>query len=139
MRKLITALLVSFLLCSCSALDAVSLISPSKPSIEVNANVGKNVEQEKSNVKIEQGGSEVKQDAETISNDTAYTAKSIQQITQNIPIEFLLIAVLLGGWAIPTPKETYHGIKVVISDVFSTLLVKPFKGSAEFVLRLFGR
>jgi uncharacterized protein YcfL len=136
MRKYLTIALVALSLCSCSALDAMNILNPDKPSVEVNANVGKNVEQEKSNIKIEQGTKQVKQDADTISNDTAYKADVINQITQNIPVEYIIIMVFLGGWAIPSFSSCVKATKDFTADVLKSLVVNPIKGLASFILQL---
>lgn len=95
-----------------------------EPKLEVNAAAGKNVKQEKAKIKVEQGG----QEAETISNDTKQMADTISNVTQNIPVEYLLILVLMAGWAIPDPGKC-----------LSALVVTPCRGVADFILKLFGR
>lgn len=95
-----------------------------EPKLEVNAAVGKSVKQEKAQLKVEQGG----QEAETISNDTKQMADTISNVTQNIPVEYLLILVLMAGWAIPDPGKC-----------LSALIVTPCRGVADFILKLFGR
>ena len=139
MRKFVTATLLAITLTSCSALDAIDILNPAKPSIEVNAQVGKTNELEKSNIKAESGKTEIRQDADEISNDTSYSADTIKQITQNVPIEYLLIVVLLAGWAIPSPKESYQSGKRVVSDIWQGLVVEPIKGIGGFILRVLNR
>lgn len=123
---------------SCASLNPLSVLQPD-PKLEVNANVGKNVEQEKNQVKVEAGNSETKQEAEKITNDNNYTADKIENITQNIPLEYMLILALFAGWAVPTPKECYFGVKAVVGDILTTFIVTPIKGVAKFILQLFGR
>lgn len=139
MRKFVTAALLALTLTSCSALDAIDVLNPAKPSIEVNAQVGKTNELEKSNIKAESGKTEIRQDADEISNDTSYSADTIKQITQNVPIEYLLIIVLLAGWAIPSPNESYQSGKRVVSDIWQGLVVEPIKGISGFILRVLNR
>jgi hypothetical protein len=129
-------LALSLVFGGCAALDPLSILKE-KPSLEVNANVGKNVKQEKSVVSVEQGATS--QTADEISNDTSYTADTVNQITKNVPIEYLLIMVLLGGWCIPSPKETYNGTKWLITDILKSTIYNPTKGIANFILALFGR
>ena len=117
-------------------MNPLALLSE-KPSVEVNANIGENVKQEKSTLKLEQGKTE--QTADEISNDTKYEADVINQITENVPIEYLLIMVLLAGWAVPAPKECYNSAKWLVVDVFQTIVVVPIKGVANFTLLLLGR
>jgi hypothetical protein len=131
-----TVLALSLIFGGCAALDPLSILKE-KPSLEVNANVGKNVKQEKSVVSVEQGATS--QTADKISNDTSYTADTVNQITKNVPIEYLLIMVLLGGWCIPSPKETYNGTKWLITDILKSTIYNPTKGIANFILALFGR
>ncbi len=128
--------MVAVTVSGCSTLNPLSLLSD-KPSVEVNANVGENVKQEKATIKLEQGKTE--QTADNISNDTKYEAGIVNQITQNIPIEYLAIVVLLAGWVIPSPKECYVGTKWLIVDLFDTLVKTPLKGICDFVLLLLGK
>lgn len=139
MRKFVTATILVLTLTSCAALDAIDILKPAKPSIGVSAQVGKTNEMEKSNIKAESGKTEIRQDAEEISNDTSYSAETIKQITQNVPIEYLLIVVLLAGWAIPSPKESYQGGKRIVSDIWQGLIVDPVKGVGGFILKVFNR
>ena len=129
-------IMVSLAVSSCASLNPFSALTP-KPSIELNANVGENVKQEKSTIKLEQGKTE--QTADSISNDTKYEAGIVNQITQNIPIEYLAIVILLAGWVVPSPKECYKGTKWLVSDLFTTLVKTPLKGICDFVLLLLGR
>jgi hypothetical protein len=119
----------------CSMIPSpLDLLTPDKPSIELNANVGKNVEQDKSVIKIESGQT-TKQEAETISNDTSYKAETVQQITEHIPPWILGLLILFAGWVIPDPSKCVIGVKSVLHDV----IVKPITGIANFILMLFGR
>lgn len=145
MRMLIVLLAVG-LLGGCALTD----LNPfDEPKLEVNAAVGKNVKQEKAQIKVETG----KQEAERISNDTSQTAETIRNVTQNVPTTLLIVMVglisLFAGWAIPTPGDTgrwfrsvvidvYGGVKVVVRDVLS-LVVTPVRGFGDWVLRLLGR
>jgi len=100
MKKLIIIALMSFSLQSCSNLNPLDLINPEKPSLEVNANVGKNVQQEKSNIKVESGSKTVKQDAEVISNDikTDIKADIVNQITNNVTTTHIILFGLMCGF-----------------------------------------
>lgn len=138
MAKLLTVLGLCVILSSCSALDAMDVLKPSQ-GIETNVALGKNVETEKNNIKLESGGKSVKQEAEVISNDTKYEAGTIKNITQNIPIEYLVLFGLVAGWAVPSPSECYRGSKVIVSDLYTNLVAAPFKGMASFILKLFNR
>lgn len=115
------------LLASCSVMDASRLLDPSKPTYDVTAQVGKTNNQEKNNIKLETNGKEYKQDAERISNDHNYTADSIKNITQGMSTFELLILVVLAGVAIPTTAQIYSGIKVVIGDIWTGLIIRPLK------------
>lgn len=130
------AVVPALLLTSCASLNPLDFFKD-EPKIETNLNVGKNVQQEQSKLKIEQGKTEQK--ADNISNDTQYSANKITQITQNIPIWYLLLAVLLGGWVIPSPKECYSGVKVLTTELFNGIIITPVKGIANFILVMFGR
>lgn len=133
-------LVATFLsLSSCASLNPLDVLKPDKPSLEVTAQVGKTNQQEKNNIKIEDRKTEVKQDADSISNDTNYTADKIENITQGMSKLELLLFALLAGWAIPTPSKTFEFIKRVISDTLDILIVTPFKGFADFILKVLGR
>jgi hypothetical protein len=137
--KKIRGLLIATVLVAvsgCASLNPLDLLTE-KPAVEVNANVGENVKQDNSTVKVEQGKTE--QTADSISNDTKYEAGVVNQITQNIPMEYVILVMLLAGWSIPTPRECYDGAKWLIVDVFDTLIKKPIKGIADFLLLLLGR
>jgi len=127
MKTYILVLMVT-ILSGCATLNPLSAFSE-KPSLEVNAQVAKNAEQEKSTIKVENEGT--KQTADKISNDTKYSAESIQQITNQMPMWMFGIVILMAGWAIPTPKECANGLVSVITI--------PFRGLANFILLLFGR
>ena len=120
--KVIAAFIATLFISGCS----LTPFNPfaDEPKLEVNAAVGKNVKQEKSKIKVEQGG----QEAETISNDTKQMADTISNVTQNIPVEYLLILVLMAGWAIPDPGKC-----------LTALVATPCRGVADFILKLFGR
>lgn len=131
MRMLIVLLVVGSL-GGCALTD----LNPfDEPKLEVNAAVGKNVKQEKAQIKVETG----KQEAERISNDTAQTAETIRNVTQNVPLEFMLLFALLAGWAIPDPKKCATGLYIGVTGVWSALIVTPVRGFGDWVLRLLGR
>lgn len=126
-KKMAQIVSLCVLLASCSVMDASRLLDPSKPTYDVTAQVGKTNNQEKNNIKLETNGKEYKQDAERISNDQNYTADSIKNITQGMSTFELLILVVLAGVAIPTTAQIYSGIKVVIGDIWTGLIIKPLK------------
>lgn len=133
-------LVATFLsLSSCASLNPLDVLNPNKPSLEVNAQVGKTNEQEKNNIKIEDKKTEVKQEADSITNDTNYTADKIENITQGMSKLELLLFALLAGWAIPTPTKTFEFVKRVVSDTINILVVMPVKGFADFILKVLGR
>ena len=129
--------------------NPLGFLDPDKPSIEVSTNIGKNVESEKNNIKLETGDT-VKQEAEEISNDTAYTADVVNQITNNLTPMQLILLIICAGFAIPSYKEvgkgtegvvvkTYSGLKVLTTDLLNGIVVTPVKGIANFLLTIFGR
>jgi len=119
-------------LTGCSALGGLGSLFGKKPSTEVNANVGKNVKQEKAQLKVETGKTE--QTAENISNDTSYSAKTITQITQDIPPYIIALLILGFGWLIPSPMECYRGFKFLVYDMTQSFFVVPGKA----IIRFFG-
>lgn len=142
MKRLAIVFALLLTLGGCAATDIIGMFTPGKPSIEANANVGKNVEQDKSVVKMENGNTTNKQEAESISNDTKYEAQTIQQITNQLPPWMFGLVILLAGWAIPTPKECFAMLKGVIGSVFTGaggLIKTVFKSGANFILLLFGK
>lgn len=128
-KYLILAAIITTLT-GCSALGSMGSFFGKKPSIEVNANVGKNVKQEKSQVKIETHKTE--QTAENISNDTSYQAKTINQITQDIPPYIIGLLILGFGWLIPDPMQCYKGVKFLIYDITNSFFVVPGKAIIRF-------
>ena len=131
---------VTFLsITSCASLNSLDVLNPAKPSLEVNAQVGKTNEQEKNNIKIEEGKTEVKQEAEAITNDINYTAEKIENIVQGMSTLELVLFTFLAGWAIPAPAETFRFAKRVMSDTVNMLIVTPVKGFADFILKVIGR
>ena len=121
----------------------------SKPSVDISANVGKNVEQEKNNIKLEQGTTNTKQEAEKISNDTSYKADVVNQIANELTWWQLVAIIVLAGVALPSWRElgvgikailveSYKGLRFVITDLCS-LVVVPIKGLGNYLLVLFGR
>jgi len=123
--KSLAAASLLFVLASCASLNPLDILNPDKPSLEVSAQVGKTNEVEKSNIKLESGKQEIKQEAEKITNDNNYTAESMENIVQGMSLVELLIVIVLAGIAIPSIDKVYKGIKVVISDVWSAVVVTP--------------
>lgn len=137
--KALPAIVVLFLLTSCASFNPLDVLNPEKPSLEVNAQVGKTNEQEKNNIKVEDSKTEVKQEADSITNDTNYTAEKIENITQGMSKLELIMFALLAGWAIPSPAKTVGFTKRVISDTVNVLIVTPIKAIADFILKVLGR
>lgn len=139
MRKLYTTMFI-LLIQSCSSVNPLSMLSPDKPSIEVNAQIAKNAEQDKSVIKLEQGGT--KQTADSISNDTRYEASVVNQITQNMTpfqITVLLFTSLFVGWLLPDPVRVGVAVDKFIKYVFKGVVIYPIKSVANFVLVAMGR
>jgi len=136
MKKFILVCILLMLTPSCSSLNPLSFLNDD-PKLEVNANVGKNVEQEKSKIKVETGTSN--QTADTISNDTTYQAKTVNQITQDIPPYIIGLLILGFGWIIPDPRICYNGVKWIIKDIAGALIITPIKAVADFILKLRGK
>ena len=133
MTKIIIAgilVILCFMATGCSSLGGLGAMFGKKPSIEVNANVGKTVKQEKNQVKIESGKTE--QTADQISNDTTYQAKTITQVTQDIPPYIIGLLILGFGWIIPDPSVCYKGIKFLIYDMTQSFFVVPGKAIIRF-------
>lgn len=126
-----------FLLLILPACQSFNPLDLAKPQVELNANVGENVKQEKSQIKVEQGKTE--QTAETISNDNAYKADTITQITEHIPSEVLFLLILFAGWVIPSPGETYRGMTSLVGGIWTALIVSPVRGFGNFLLKLLNR
>lgn len=139
MKQIIMISMMLFMV-GCASLNPLDIIKE-KPGIEVNAAVGKNVEQEKSLVKMD-SGKDIKQEAETISNDTKYKADTIEQITNQMPPWMFFVVIFLAGWAIPDPKVCFGATKNVICEItvgVGKALSAPFRGIANFILLLFNR
>ncbi len=132
----------------CASLNPLDILNPSK-GVEVSANVGKNVEQEKNNIKLEQGTTTTKQEAETISNDTSYKSDVVNQITNELTWwQWLLILACVGA-ALPSWREMGVGVKVAVSEGYKglrfiaidicNLLVVPVRGFGDWILKALGR
>ena len=130
MNKFLVIICLSIALTGCSALGSVGSFFGKKPSIEANVNVGKNVKQEKAQVKVETGKTE--QTADVISNDTSYQAKTITQITQSIPPYIIGLLILGFGWLIPDPWKCYQGFKFLVYDITQSFFVVPGKAIIRF-------
>ena len=131
----------------CSSFNPLSVLSPDKPAVEVNAQVGKTNEQEQNNIKLEQGKTE--QTADTISNDTSYKADVVNQIANELTWWQMLAIVILAGAALPSWREMgtgfksivvefYRGVRFILTDIASLVII-PCKGLANFILKLIGR
>ncbi len=139
MKRLSPILLFLFLLTSCASLNPLDVLNPNKPSLEVNAQVGKTNEQEKNNIKLESGKQETNQEAEKITNDNNYTADKIENVVQGMSKFELIVFALLAGIAIPTYTTMYKAMKIVIADVYNAAIVTPLKSLSWFVLKILGR
>jgi len=138
LRLLVIIVTCSIALAGCSSLSPFGFLEK-KPQLEVNANVGKNVTQDKATVKVETGKTE--QTADSISNDTknVYTARTVNQVTEQIPPYIIGLLILAFGWCIPDPTKCYTGVKYVIGDIANHFIVVPVRAIANFILALFGR
>lgn len=134
-------------LSGCSSLGALDFLSPNKPSVEANVQLGKTNEQEQNNIKLEQGKTE--QTADTISNDTSYKADVVNQIANELTWWQMLAIVILAGAALPSWREMgtgfksiavefYRGVRFILTDIASLVII-PCKGLANFILKLIGR
>ena len=128
-------IMILFVMTGCATLNPISALTDT-PKLEVNAQIAKNAEQDKSVVKVESGKTEQK--ADTISNDVKYTADTVQQISNQMPMWMFATVMILAGWAIPTPKECLLGLGIVLNGA-GKVVAAPFKGVANFILMLFGR
>jgi len=128
-------LLLILVLClsGCAALNPLDSF---KPKPQINAQVGKENQQEISTAKVETGTTNQK--AETISNDTNQNADEIVNIVKNLDTQTLILIIVLAGAALPSFKEMYSAGKIVIGDVYNGLCV-PIKGIGNFILRILGR
>lgn len=138
--KILTTLFLLLLLTSCASLNPLSVLED-KPKIETNLNVGENVSQEQNKVKSEVGNTISTQEAEKITNDTNTNiqAQQVQTFIQQLTWWQQALLVILAGAALPSFKEMYSGIKIVVADACSAFVVTPVKGVANFILTLFGR
>ena len=137
-KTVLLTVVCGLMLHGCASLNPFSFLEE-KPQLEVNANVGKNVNQDKATVKVETGKTE--QTADRISNDTknVYTAGTVNQIAERIPPYIIILLVLAFGWCIPDPTVCYKGVKYVIGDIANHLIITPIRAVANFILALFGR
>jgi len=120
----------------CSSINPLSVLTD-KPSIEVNAQVAKNAEHSQSLISVESEGT--KQTADSISNTTSTKADVINQITNELTWWQLVAIIICAGVAIPSSRELYGGVKLVITDTLNAFIIYPLKGISNFILKLFGR
>lgn len=120
-------------LSSCAAINPLDTF---KPKPQINAQVGKENQQEISTAKVETGTTNQK--ADTISNDTNQNADEIVNIVKNLDTTTLIILVVLAGAALPSFREMYGAGKIVIGDIYKGITV-PIKGIGNFILRILGR
>ena len=139
MNRLVSIIFFSLILSSCASLNPLDVLNPNKPSLEVNAQVGKTNEQEKNNIKLESGKQETKQEAEKITNDNNYTADKIENVVQGMSKFELIVFAMLAGIAIPTYTTMYKALKIIIGDVYNAVIVTPLKSLSWFVLKMLGR
>ena len=100
MRRIIPYLLILPLLTGCSYLSA---FLPSGPSVNANAQVGKENTQQVVGSQTEAAG-------EAQVADQANRVKGTQIINEDVPMWLWGIVILLAGWAIPTPMDMALGI-----------------------------
>ena len=153
-NKLFTIIVVCLSLQGCALTNPLDFFKDDKPKIETNVQLGKTNNHEQNKLKLENGNTTNNQEAKDggiIKNggqevqsggkleNGKQEADVIKNITQNVPLEYLAFMILLAGWAIPSPKETYSGLKVLTGEVVNGILVSPVKGIANFILKLFNR
>ncbi len=109
--KFLSVPLVMIALSSCSLLDA---FNPVKPTIGVEATVGKTNNVKKS--AIGQVGNKQEVSVESLSGGFTTINK------EEIPLQFMLLMIL--GWLLPSPLEIWKGF------------VNTVKGIADFILKL---
>ncbi|AFK66637.1 hypothetical protein COPG_00041 [Colwellia phage 9A] len=141
MRKFLIIALMALSVQGCASMNPLSLLKPDKPSIEANVQLAKNAEQEHNALKVENGNTEIKQEAEKISNDTKTEIKAdiVNQITNSMTLDQMITFIIMYGAACfcvgvlcPDVPRLYGAIKYVIKDVFYGIIVKPIKGVFDY-------
>lgn len=123
--------MVLLVLSGCASMNPLSVFTP-KP--QVNAQVGKENQQEVNTAKIESGTTNQK--AEKISNDQNQQADKIVNIVKDLDTTTLIILVVLAGAALPSFREMYNAFKAVVGDVLNCFIVVPCKAIRDFILEL---
>lgn len=140
MKIIIVVAAITLLLSGCALTGALDFFKPSK-GVEVSAQVGKTNNQEKNALKLENKvDNSTTQEADTISNkeETVYENSTIENITKSLdPLELALL-VVLAGVALPSWKELYTGVKVVLGDTYQALTF-PLREVGRYLLKLFGK
>lgn len=103
MRRVIPYLLILPLLTGCSALSALLPSFGDGPSVNANAQVGKENTQQIVGSQTEAGG-------EAQVADQANRVEGTQIINEDLPPWLIGLLILLAGWAIPTPMDMALGI-----------------------------
>jgi hypothetical protein len=103
MKRLLPYLLILPLLTGCSALSALLPSFGDGPSVNANAQVGKENTQQIV-------GSQTEADGEAQVADQANRVEGTQIINEDVPMWLWGIVILLAGWAIPTPMDMALGV-----------------------------
>ena len=103
MRRVIPYLLILPLLTGCSYLSALLPSFGDGPSVNANAQVGKENTQQVV-------GSQTEADGEAQVADQANRVEGTQIINEDVPLWLWGIVILLAGWAIPTPMDMAIGV-----------------------------
>jgi len=103
MKRLLPCLLVLPLLTGCSALSAFLPSFGDGPSVDANAQIGKENTQQIVGNQTDAGG-------EAQVADQANRVDGTQIINEDLPPWLIGLLILLAGWAIPTPMEMAMGI-----------------------------
>lgn len=89
-------IVLSVLLQGCAALEAIDWLTPASKGIEVETEL--TVGDKEETIETHVGADNTSQQAEVINN------------VQDIPFSYILLFMLMAGWAIPSPSEMWRGL-----------------------------
>ena len=117
-KRLMIALAISLTLSACSALNPISAFTP-KPSFDINTQLGKENTQNRSILdarKVEEvnlSGAQrtnLSKAAGIQSADWSAQAITVNQTNQS-PIGFLYLSLLIAGWVLPDPVHCFRWVQ----------------------------
>jgi len=115
--KIIYVILLSLTLSGCAGLGVLSnLLSPSNaPSIEAEANIGKEVESTDKSLVIKEDT--IKGEVVTVHKAERFAQVTATELIYEERIPFWIWILVIMGWILPSPIEIYKGLGTLILNI----------------------